>query len=255
MKKGPSQLDRTTARSAFTLVDVLVSISVIAVLIALLLPSISMVRESARKVICSSDMRQIGLGMNMYAEDNNDLLPPSVFLQANGARRADAIAPHRMDIARTSPTEFPPRDWMQWDGLGVLFYKSYVNAPSVYYCPSHKGSHQVDAYADAWKGENDDEIVTNYQYRGIGPQGERYLYMINSTAALVTDSVRSLEDINHEEGFNVLAAGLSVNWFEDSDNTITQSIMSRTGEDEDIIEEVNRTWIILDGDDDANSGS
>lgn len=254
MKKGQHQLAPSTERRAFTLIDVLVSISVIAVLIAILLPSISMVRESARKVICSSDMRQIGLGMNMYAEDNNDLLPPSVFLQANGARRAESIAPHRMDTARTRTDEFAPRDWMQWDGLGVLFYKSYVNAPSVYYCPSHKGSHQVDVYASAWNEENDDEIITNYQYRGIGPGGERYLYMIESSASLVTDSVRSLEDINHEEGFNVLAAGLSVNWFEDTDNLITQSIMSRTGDDEDIIEEVNRTWVLLDGDD-TSSGS
>lgn len=102
MKKGPSQLDRTTARSAFTLVDVLVSISVIAVLIALLLPSISMVRESARKVICSSDMRQIGLGMNMYAEDNNDLPPPERLppSQRRPARRRDRPPPdgHRTHL-------------------------------------------------------------------------------------------------------------------------------------------------------------
>ncbi len=230
---------------AFTLIDVLVSIAVISLLIGLMLPSISMVRESARKVICSSGMRQIGLGMNLYAEDNKDMLPSSVFLDDDGGRTARAMFPHLMDTIRTSPAEYEDRVWGQWDGLGLLFYKGYISAAGVYYCPSHTGDNGLEVYEDQWNFDSSTEIIANYQYRGIGPDGQRHLYTMNSTAALVTDSLRTIEDINHENGLNVLAAGLSVNWYDDIDSQIMQSVMSRT--DDSIVDDTNTAWQLFDG--------
>ncbi len=236
-------------RRAFTLIDILVSLAVIALLVGLMLPSIAKVRESARKVICSSNMRQIGLGMNLYAEDNKDMLPSSVFLDDDGGRTAYPWLPHLMDTARTDAQQFPDRIWGQWDGLGLLFYKGYINAPAVYYCPSHEGENSIYVYEDQWNMESTGQIITNYQYRGIGPNGQRHLYNIDPAAAMVTDSLRTIEDINHEKGLNVLAAGLSVNWFADVDEQILQTVLSRSsdsGSDDD-----NETWIIFDG---QNSG-
>ena len=238
----------TKARSrsrAFTLIDILVSIAVISLLIGLMLPSISMVRESARKVICSSSMRQIGLGMNLYAEDNKDMLPSSVFLDDKGGRTARAMYPHLMDTIRTSPVEYEDRVWGQWDGLGLLFYKGYISAAGVYYCPSHTGSNSLEVYEDQWNFGTSTEIIANYQYRGIGPEGQRHLYSMDSTAALVTDSLRSFDDINHDNGLNILAAGLSVNWYDDIDSEIMQSVMSRT--DDSIVDDTNQAWQLFDG--------
>lgn len=232
-------------RSGFSLIDVLVSISVIALLIAIMLPSISMVRESARRVICSSDMRQIGLGMNLYAEDNNDTLPSSVFLEEVG-NVAYPIYPQLMDTLRTSEDDYDPRQqWGQWDGLGLLFFKGYVSAPGVYYCPSHSGSHTPEQYDGSWDLEGTTEIVANYQYRGVGPEGQRKLYSLNTLDALVTDSLRSIDDLNHDNGLNVLAAGLSVKWFDDVDSRIVSSIMSRTTETE--ADDTTQAWQIFDG--------
>lgn len=234
-----------TRARAFTLIDILVSISVIAILIAILLPSIAMVRESARKVICSSDMRQIGLGMNLYSEDNKSVLPSSVFVQNLGPRNAQAIMPHLMDTMRTDSNQYDAREWGQWDGIGLLSYKGYVSAPSVFYCPSHEGENSLEKYADIWNQDSGDEIIANYQFRGTGAEGERYLYAMNSTDALVTDSLRSLEDINHDNGLNILAAGLSVSWFDDVDGEILQTVMSRT--DDTIADDTNQAWQIFDG--------
>jgi len=239
----------------FTLIDVLVSIAVIALLIGIMLPSISMVRESTRRIACSSDMRQFGLGVGMYAEDNRGDLPPSVYLQDHGANKAVAIAPHLMDTVRTSSADFRPRHWGQWDGLGVLYARAYINAPGVFYCPSHKGMSQEQDMIPLWSADAEDKsaLVSNYHYRGTGPNGERRLTMIDPDAALVTDTVRSLDEINHDEGFNVLAAGLSVRWFSDTDGLVLQSITSRSDDDqgdrETLVNAVEREWTIFDGDD------
>src|SRR5579859_4250663 len=62
-------------RKAFTLVELLVVIGIIAVLIAILLPVLQRAREQARIVTCASNERQIYAAMLMYAQQNSGILP------------------------------------------------------------------------------------------------------------------------------------------------------------------------------------
>jgi prepilin-type N-terminal cleavage/methylation domain-containing protein/prepilin-type processing-associated H-X9-DG protein len=64
-------------KSGFTLVELLVVISIIAVLLAVLMPSLQKARESAKNVVCKNNLKQIGYGISLYAEDHSQAMPPS----------------------------------------------------------------------------------------------------------------------------------------------------------------------------------
>jgi len=63
-----------TRRNAFTLIELLVVVAIIAILAALLFPVFAQAREKARAISCLSNMRQIGLGVQMYTQDNDERL-------------------------------------------------------------------------------------------------------------------------------------------------------------------------------------
>src|SRR4051812_23494075 len=68
---------RNPLRYGFTLVELLVVIGIIALLIGILLPTLSHVRESANRTVCLTNLRAIGQVMRLYAGDYNDRLPNS----------------------------------------------------------------------------------------------------------------------------------------------------------------------------------
>jgi prepilin-type N-terminal cleavage/methylation domain-containing protein len=66
------QEHKISLRKAFTLIELLTVIAIITVLIAILLPAVLSAREQANRVKCASNLRQIGIGMKMYALDHKE---------------------------------------------------------------------------------------------------------------------------------------------------------------------------------------
>src|SRR5262249_11568760 len=108
-------------RHAFTLVELLVVIGVIALLIALLLPALGAARESARRAACASNLRQLHFASIAYANDNKGFLPPA---------HLDYITKNLHRWHGTRATASQPFDF---NGSQL---KKYLQTPLIKQCPS-----------------------------------------------------------------------------------------------------------------------
>lgn len=225
------------ALPAFSLIDLLVSMAVTSALIAFSLPALSKVTESANRVKCASNMRQLSYAMQIYAQDFGDKAPFTVFAKNDN----QAAEPQNTDLLRL---DGHPRNGGKktFDGLGLLFSLEYAAHPDVFYCPSHSGSHGMDSYLDEFLS-GDGEIVGNFHYRLLPV---KFFSTIPQETALLTDSMRSKLDYSHTVGCNVLRADHSVTWFSDNGVLFRNLSDGSTGPTDPIKDAVQRGWEIID---------
>ncbi len=138
----PKRQSRFVRPGGFTLIELLVVIAIMAMLAGLLLPAFSRAKEQAGMVQCLSNLRQIGVSMMLYVEDNRNRFPSQIILPGtkepafisgpfiggedpNFNRKADASV--LMELSSFPPARKRP-----------LF--PYLGKSAVFHCPADKGS-------------------------------------------------------------------------------------------------------------------
>lgn len=174
---------REKEKAGFTLIELLIVIAIITLLAAMLFPVFARVREGGRRAACQSNLKQLGMAMAQYMEDNDEFYPPGIWGQGSSALsgytvQTDPAMPgaNYLVSANGAAGNADNADngyWVTW--MDILF--PYVKSLALYQCPSAYTTNPASP-SYGYSG------VVNGRYRG---------YCTTDSSFVATGPVRAAE--------------------------------------------------------------
>jgi len=135
-------------KKGFTLVELLVVISIIALLVSILMPALSKARDQAKAIVCATRLKDIGLVMVFYNEENDGDMPYNLYASPDG--KTPSRWPYL--LAEYYPTVNARLD--EWQALGYTNRSSAANAFELYKCTAMQKYAKVPGSAVGTYGYN-----------------------------------------------------------------------------------------------------
>lgn len=217
---------RSARARGFTLIELLVVVAIIALIIALILPALGRAKEQSRRTVCAANLKGIGIAINVYAEENNNRIPPFYRgIKDNQWYQFGwgpfTTAPYYQPWT-TFIGAFPPNAWTGTNNIGLLYELQLITNPHNFYCPSATWHEWQYPNPDGWKviplPAGTATVMMSYMYNPYpdsptSPQFPKYHTRPEyqqTTKAIAVDMIenwRQIEDISHKPtggGWNLL---------------------------------------------------
>lgn len=214
---------------AFTLIELLVVIAIIALLLAILLPALTMIKEQGRRMVCATNLKSLGTGFELYSESYDDKAIPNCYMDGRETYNITSswMPWYSYIVGVDEPASVTNAKPVQ---LGRLYAEGFIDIPDVYYCPTAQANRLRDEYVMTYYTESqldkimppdnsnwgiptgDNRCRSNYMYYIWGKNS----YIDLSTKPVVVDRLSSSGGIAHRKrgepfGINALFGDGHVN--------------------------------------------